>query len=718
MDFSRPLFGTFKGVFVPNVVSMIGVIYFLKLGGVVASIGASNLLWMVFATSALVVVTVLSSVSMISKRKMGTGGNYFLISRTLGPSIGGAIGVGLVMCQCVVAVLCFTGFALSVQQFVPHVSLLTLEMASLCLTSLLIYASPSLVSVTQGLIFGVIVVCIALFFSHIHGPYQTLEWTPLRFDDAFWEGFAVLLPVFMSVEAGISLSGQLRNPKKSILHGTLYAIIAAIGLFIFTGLALLVLFPTEILRQDEMVMIQYSSYPFLSLLGLMVAVYSSALAALAAAVEICKAMVKDQLFGERLSRVTPAKRDIAILVALCMMVAVALLFTNLDSIFPLIAMVFLTTYALMNLTSAASGFINPPSLIAGMGFYWPLSLLAAAACLWIMFQIHLWGSVVALAILGVFCVFFHVFSNVEQIQDLRHLFWKHLAVRALYRLDQLQGDILSWTPHVVAIPSMPLVDTSFLRFCEDLTERNGLLSYVAFVPEDWSHAYRKQSLEQVLDNKLAKRHGRHLRELVFAADRNQGFKRMAMAQGFSSLSTNTFIFPFQAFEVEDSWFSILRDSRKNVIVTSFNTPPSAVAVAELVPRVDIWWHSGRHSSFELSLSYVQNLIASKRMRHLRVRVCALVEEVHIMQQVSAYLEGYLEQLGFIDEILVEVEVEANQTVETISRDSTLVVFPLLADITIAQLMQQYTDTCNVLANVIMVGDFDTLDHREIYNGCG
>lgn len=713
MDSTKPLFGTFKGVFVPNIVAMLGVIYFLKLGGVVSSVGISGLFAIVLLASTLVIITVLSSVSMISKRKMGTGGNYFLISRTLGPSIGGAIGVGLVLCQCVVAVLCFTGFALSVQQFIPEAPLFTTEICALLLTGFLIYLSPSVVSITQGLIFAIIVVCLGMFFANIHAPLVPVSIEKPHFNANYWEGFAILLPVFMSVEAGISLSGQLKDPKKSILKGTCYAILTTALLFMVTGYALMSLFPSSELLNDEMLLIQYSIYPPISLVGLMVAVYSSALAAVAAAVEIFKAMVEDRLFGEKISKINDSKRDIGILAILCSLVAIALVYTSLDSIFPLIAMVFLTTYALMNLTSAAAAFINPPSLIPGLTFWWPLSLAAGGCCILIMFEIHLLGSIVSLMILSMFFIFFHYFSGNIEIRDLRHLFWKHIAVKALYKLDLLSDDILSWTPNVVAIPSMPVAEMPFLQFCADLTERNGLLSYTLILPEEWSSDYRKQSIDQTFDNQLSGIQGSYLRDLVFADDRNAGFKKLAMSYGLGSVSMNTFVFPFQAFESDDLWFDILRDNRKNLIVTSFSDPEPENS-GQTIQRIDIWWHSEGNNSFELSLSYIQNLMCSKNLRGFSVRVCALVEESNAMHQVSNHLDTYLDKLGFIDEILVDIKDSGDSNPLSISKNSSLVVFPLPSEITIKELTDEYTHICSKLPNVVMVGDFDKFDHREIY----
>lgn len=91
--------GTFAGVFTPSVLTILGIILFLRLGYVVGNTGLGRALIIITLANAISVLTSISISAIATNIKVKGGGDYYLISRTLGPEFGGAIGLVLFLAQ-------------------------------------------------------------------------------------------------------------------------------------------------------------------------------------------------------------------------------------------------------------------------------------------------------------------------------------------------------------------------------------------------------------------------------------------------------------------------------------------------------------------------------------------------------------------------------------------------------------------------------------------
>ena len=96
-------FGTFGGVFTPSILTILGVIMYMRLGWVVGNAGLWGTIIVILIAHVISVTTGLSISSIATDKKVGAGGVYYVLSRSLGLPIGGAIGLTL-----------FVGTALSI----------------------------------------------------------------------------------------------------------------------------------------------------------------------------------------------------------------------------------------------------------------------------------------------------------------------------------------------------------------------------------------------------------------------------------------------------------------------------------------------------------------------------------------------------------------------------------------------------------------------------
>ena len=98
-------FGTFEGVFTPTILTILGAIMYLRLGWVVGNAGFGGALVIILLAKLVTVTTGLAIASMASNIKIGPGGSYAIISRSLGLEIGGAVGIPLYLSQALVVML-------------------------------------------------------------------------------------------------------------------------------------------------------------------------------------------------------------------------------------------------------------------------------------------------------------------------------------------------------------------------------------------------------------------------------------------------------------------------------------------------------------------------------------------------------------------------------------------------------------------------------------
>ena len=103
-------FGTFEGVFTPTVLSIVGVIVFLRLGWVVGQVGLGEALLIITISNVITLCTGLSIASITTNLRVGAGGAYSIISKSFGLEAGGAVGIPLYISQAISVGFYITGF--------------------------------------------------------------------------------------------------------------------------------------------------------------------------------------------------------------------------------------------------------------------------------------------------------------------------------------------------------------------------------------------------------------------------------------------------------------------------------------------------------------------------------------------------------------------------------------------------------------------------------
>ncbi|KAM6976565.1 solute carrier family 12 member 7 [Aplochiton taeniatus] len=88
-----PQMGTFMGVYLPCLQNILGVILFLRLTWIVGTAGIMESLAIVVMCCSCTMLTAISMSAIATNGVVPAGGSYYMISRSLGPEFGGAVGL-------------------------------------------------------------------------------------------------------------------------------------------------------------------------------------------------------------------------------------------------------------------------------------------------------------------------------------------------------------------------------------------------------------------------------------------------------------------------------------------------------------------------------------------------------------------------------------------------------------------------------------------------
>ena len=223
--------GTFGGVFTPSILTILGIILFLRLGYVVGSAGLMRALVIIGLANGISVLTSISLSAIATNLKVKSGGDYYLISRTLGLEFGGAIGIVLFLAQSVSIAFYCIGFGEAISVLVPDGSRwLPQIIAALAVSFLFIFAwlGADWATRFQYVVMSLLIVALISFFAGGFSKWDSAllaqNWVTPSGGPPFWVLFAIFFPAVTGFTQGVSMSGDLKDPGKSLPLGTFLAV--------------------------------------------------------------------------------------------------------------------------------------------------------------------------------------------------------------------------------------------------------------------------------------------------------------------------------------------------------------------------------------------------------------------------------------------------------------------------------------------------------------
>ncbi len=483
-------FGAFAGVFTPSLLTILGVIMYMRLGWVVGQAGLISALVIIVLAHVISISTGLSISSIATDKKIKAGGIYYILSRSLGLPIGGAIGITLFIGTALSISLYLIGFAESFLALDAIRNFTGLEqnvmgfriVGTVAILFLVILAliSTSVAIKTQYYIMGAIglsiISIIVGFFINADFSSSTVSLSYLRDGISPEIVFAIFFPAVTGFTAGVAMSGDLKDPKSAIPRGTLAAIAA--GFIIYVGLAVgFALFvDRELLLTDYNFLMKIAWFAPFVIAGIWGATLSSALGGILGGPRILQATSADRITPKIFARGYGASNEPRNALLVIFLIAEAgILIGELDVIAGIVTMFYLASYGFINIAFFLENWASTdfrPSFRVNRYF----GLIGFIAAFGVMFKLDMMSMFAAFIIMGLLYYFLKRRQQKTDSGDVWQSVYSSLVRSALHRMRKRPLEQRNWQPNIILFSGGTEKRPHLIEFGRSLVGRHGVLS--------------------------------------------------------------------------------------------------------------------------------------------------------------------------------------------------------------------------------------------------
>lgn len=662
-------FGTFGGVLVPNVLTILGVIMFMRTGWVVGQAGLQSALIILCIANTITLLTSLSLSSIATNLKVEGGGAYFLISRSLGLEVGGSVGLPLFLAQAVSVAFYIIGFTESLHFLFPAVPDRIVSGGVLVMLFVISWIGADLAVKTQYLIMAALGASLLSFFA---GYTPAADWRANLAPGyvggvGFWGVFAIFFPAVTGIMSGVSMSGDLRDPSKSIPRGTIVAVLVTFAIYALQMGWLAFNASREELIGNKLVMERIAIYGPLIFAGLWAATLSSALASLLAAPRTLQALAQDGVMPRMFARGSgPTNEPKLALLFSFGLAGICLLLGKLDLIAPIISMFFLAAYGTVNLAAGLGALAANPSYRPTFRTHWVLSLLGAAGCFFVMLLLNALATIVsAILIFGIFALLKRRQYKTAWGDEWSGI-WFSLARFGLLKLAESRQHARGWRPVILVLVGQPRSRLPMVEFATGLEARRGLIFLAHVEVGDWQRLLPLQEqLERDMDQFISEHRISAVSRSVLADDFEHGVSTLLQTSGVGALEPNTVMIGWSEDALKQAEFvRVVRrvlQLRRNLLIFA----EAEVSVGRLKPVIDVWWFVKVNGGFMLTLAHL--LVMDQRWRGHEIRLLHVVASESECDEAQGRMAGIIKDLRI--EARPEIVISTTPLLETIGRVS-------------------------------------------------
>ncbi len=678
-------FGTFGGVFTPCVLTILGVIMFMRSGYVVGHTGFWRAIMILLMAKAITTLTTLSLSAIATNTEVRTGGVYYMISRTLGPDFGGAIGLTLFVSQAVSIAFYVIGFSealfgvaapgvmgpAEISSIAPLAYEQWVSSGVIVLLFLVTFKGADLALRAQYAILAVLLASVVVFT--IGG---VLAFKGSNFSDnmgsgagdthGFWIVFAVFFPAATGITAGANMSGDLKNPAESIPKGTLYAILFTAFVYVLQLILLAGYTDSAALQKDPFGALKNMSiFGPLVIAGVFAATLSSALGSFLGAPRILQAMGKDRLlrpliyFGTGHGAADEPRR--ATVLSLLIALAVVWIFGagGLNAVAGVISMFFLIAYGMINLSAFVEGRGGNPSFRPRFKLFgWPAALVGSIGCAVAMFKIDETYAVISSAIAA--AIYFGLRGRATgDWGDAKRGYVFSRTRDILLTLEEMTANPKNWRPVLAVVTEDAERDRQLITCASWIESGRGLLSVLEVVSEpdktpDQRHDLRHRRVLNLKDQ-LAQKKIVAFADSVVVADAPGQLDAIIQAYSIGSLRPNTVMIsapPPGQLERRQRVATML----ETVAGFGLNVVLYKGARLDNVGKkhIDVWWHGQRNGSLLALFAYLASTHDDWDKAQIRMLRIVKTGEEHLEAEQS------LKQMMEAARLAVDIDVVLSQ----------------------------------------------------------
>jgi amino acid transporter len=665
-------FGAFGGVFVPSILTILGVIMYLRLPWVVGQAGLWMTVGIIVVAHVISVTTGLSVSSIATDKKVKAGGNYYIISRSLGLPIGGTLGIALFVGLSFSVSLYIIGF---VESFLPTLGIEATKdairlygtLAVLAISGIVLVSTSLAIKMQYFILAAILLSLASIFFGEPGVKSAGPVLAPLPNGASLMVLFGIFFPAVTGFTAGVQMSGDLEDPKSSIPIGTMAAI--GVGFLIYIALAVFLAFRADAaaLVGNTTLLQDIAWAPELVLAGIWGATLSSAMGSLLGAPRILQATSIDRITPRIFAKGYGASSEPRNALLMTFLIAEAgILIGELNVIAAIISIFFITTYGFINLSCAienwASADFRPSFAIPT----W-VSVLGASACFLVMIQLDLLAFAGSTLIMGLLYLYLKKRELNLESGDTWEGVWSSVIRSGLHYLSQTVTHSRNWRPNIILFSGGTGARPHLIEFGKWIVHKRGLLSNF--------------DLRESSDNKVLFPKGEQTQYDDDETLQGVFSRRLECSDIYESMETVAQVFGFAGVEPNAVMMGWARNSRDPVKFAQLIGYLSALDYNILMldydaergfgemRRIDIWWRGGSNNA-TLALTVLKYLKASEEWQRAEARILILLDNSAQVNRAHRNVAQILEDQRLEAEIkVINNAIDAHPFTEVIRRES-------------------------------------------------
>jgi len=379
--------------------------------------------------------------------------------------------------------------------------------------------------------------------------------------DSFIYVFAIIFPAFTGLAAGLGLSGDLKNPTKSIPKGTILATVAGLVIYIAVALKLTVSASSQDLAENQLIMQKIAIWGPIIPIGLAAASLSSALGSVMVAPRTLQAIGLDRIFpGEFINKWFAKGKPVSNEPVNSSIITIAIAFIfilvgSINFVAQIISMFFMVTYGAICLISFLEHFAADPSYRPTFKSRWYFSLLGAVLSVWLMFKMNSVYAIISLVLMGLF--YYMVTEYGEDRRGLVKLFRgvifqlsRQLQVFA-QRADKEKLDT-HWRPFIICISQDSFKRRSAFDLLRWISLKYGFGTYIHYIEGYLNQETNLESKKVLSDliNIAAGSKNRVYLDTIISPSYTSAIAQVIQLSGISGKGNNMILFEFSRTEPE------------------------------------------------------------------------------------------------------------------------------------------------------------------------
>ncbi len=554
-------------MFLAAISTILGAILFLRFGYAVGNVGVLGAIGIVMVAHLITIPTGLAVAEIATNLKVEGGGEYYIVSRSFGTTVGGAIGLSLYLSQAISVafyMIAFSeafrplfGWILEHTGFTMDTRMIGLPAAGVLLI-LILRKGADLGVNALWIVVGILALALALFFlgqpSDAPGTIDLLA--KVDEPDRFSRVFAIVFPAFTGMTAGVGLSGDLRNPRRSIPLGTIAATITGMVVYILIVIKMGFSASPERLDSDTFVMGHIALWGPAIPIGLAAATLSSAIGSILVAPRTLQALAGDDILPVAgVNRFLARGRGGANepFNATLITAAIVLVFVSagsVDFVAQIISMFFMVTYGALCAISFLQHFSGNPSYRPTFRSRWYLSGLGAVACVVMMWEMSPLYTVLAWGVMAGIYLWLRTSRKGEQDVSVMVQGAVQQLVRSLHVLLQKQRAgraQANWRPSFLAISRNSFTRLAPFDLLRWMSQHYGFGTFFHFIEgrltEQTSHE-AKDVLERLVQQSQAS-HASLYVDTIVSPSFHTAVAQMVQIPGISGMDNNSILFEFR-----------------------------------------------------------------------------------------------------------------------------------------------------------------------------